>query len=98
MGWRKIQKDDIKRGLVVRLGFMTDGFCMTTIISIQEEPYGGGITWAYLARPYAYAHENFNSKQPLLGCEVIPIDINSPSWERCEVWEERDSQLRTMVT
>jgi hypothetical protein len=97
MGWRKIQKDDIKRGVMVRLGFMLVdcAFSGATIIAIQEE---GTITYAYLARPYAIAHENYNSKQPLMGCEVIAIDINSPSWERVEVYENRDGSLNTWVT
>lgn len=41
-----------------------------TVISVDE-------TTVRLARPYAYAHEHFDSNQPLLGCEVYTVQKDS---------------------
>ena len=90
-GWRKIEDDDIQRGTVIRLkNMMRDGgYCMATIIGVHDsnlmEDY---IT---VARPYVYAHEAFNTNQPLLGAEVFEITLRRmlSADSDVEVFQER---------
>ena len=99
MGWRKIQKEDIKRGTVIRMGnLMNDGsYCMATIVAVREnEPI-----WNYVkvARPYVYAHEHFDSNSGLIGSEVFDIGMDkllNPSTD-VEVFQGRD-EVRSLVT
>ena len=75
MSWRKIQLSDIKRGTVIRMNKMAnDGaYHMATIIAVHyEDPRYPHVK---VARPYVYAHEEFNSKDPLMGAEVFAIGI-----------------------
>ena len=100
MGWRKIVKEDIQRGTIIRLGnLMRDGsYCMATIIGINkinDEKY----PCVMIARPYAYAHKDFDCKHPMLSAEVFEISIESllsPSSD-VEVFEGRDS-VRSLAT
>jgi hypothetical protein len=98
MSWRKIQAEDVKRGTVIRMTKMqADGaYHMATIIGIFEnEPY----PHVKVARPYAYAHEHFNAKDPLMGSEVFAIGIGrllGPDSD-VEVFQGRDA-VRSMVT
>jgi hypothetical protein len=96
--WRKIQEEDIKLGTVIRLTkMMNDGaYSMATIVAIHTE----GI-WKFIkvARPYAYAHKDFSTNQPLLGAEVFPIGISEilrPDSD-VEVFQGRD-EVRSMAT
>jgi hypothetical protein len=77
MSWRKLQKDDIKRGTVIRMTKMIEGggYGMATIICTREveAPTYPNIR---VARPYAYAHEHFDTNQPLLGSEVFSIGVD----------------------
>ena len=105
MGWRKITKDDLQRGAIIRLnGIMGDGgYSMATIISTQGlTPHGAkerGLPYIKVARPYAYAHQDFDSNSPLLGSEVFEIFLESILGDRSdvEVFEGRDG-IRTMIT
>ena len=64
--WRKPLEEDIVRGTVVRVwDYSTYGHA--TIIKVRDG-------YATLARPFAYA-TNFDSNQPLLGCEVYEVSI-----------------------
>lgn len=98
MSWRKIERDDIKRGTVLRMTKMeADGsYHMATIIGIHEnEAY----PHVKVARPYVYAHEAFNAKDPLMGAEVFAIGIErmlGPDSD-VEVFQGRDA-IRSMVT
>lgn len=99
MAWRKIQADDIKRGTIIRMASMMNdgGYCMATIISVNEED--PRYRHVKVARPYVYAHENFNAKDPLMGAEVFAIGhdrLLAPSGDY-EVFQGRDG-IRSMVT
>jgi hypothetical protein len=99
MAWRKIQVEDIKRGTIIRmLTMQNDGaYHMATIISVNEED--PRYKHVKVARPYAYANENFNAKEPLLGAEVFAIGFErllAPSGDY-EVFQGRDN-IRSMVT
>jgi hypothetical protein len=100
MAWRKIQVEDIKRGTVIRMSRLEadGGYCMATIIAIHadaKEAY----PHVKVARPYAYAHEHFNAKEPLMGAEVFAIGIQRmlEAGSDVEVFQGRDA-VRSMVT
>lgn len=107
--WRKIQLEDLKRGTIVRIVNIEDGYNIATILSVRTESGGlwvemgsaqvRGELIIKLARPYAYAHENFNDNSPLLSCEVFDVSslsmLRSCSWY--EVYQGRDA-VRSMVT
>jgi hypothetical protein len=99
MSWRKILLSDIKRGTVIRMTKMeADGaYHMATIIAVHyEDPRYPHVK---VARPYAYAHEEFNGKDPLLGAEVFAIGIERllATESDAEVFQGRDT-IRSMVT
>jgi hypothetical protein len=95
MAWRQMILEDVKLGTLVRdTRLMNDGgYCMGTIVSLSVE----GPIWKHfkIARPYAYAHKEFSTNQPLLGAEVYPIGLNSMGG--IEVFEGRDGN-REMTT
>ena len=99
-GWRKVTKEDLVRGVILRMESLDrDGsFSMFTIISVRqmEDP-----SWpcVRVARPYAYAHEHFNSNDPLLGCEVFGIGVKDLLRDNSdmEVFQGRDG-VRKMIT
>jgi hypothetical protein len=95
MAWRKILPEDVKLGTLVRMtSLMNDGaYNMATIISLSLE----GPIWKHfhIARPYAYAKKEFNTNQPLLGAEIIPIGMTN--LEGLEVFEGRDGNRSMAV-
>lgn len=92
MGWRKIESKDIKRGTCLRLNMCEDSFFdSAVIIKILDNEI-------YVARPFAYAHEHFDSNSPLLGSEVFSYSVGRILESRVEVYEGRDGQVRTMLT
>jgi hypothetical protein len=100
MSWRKIQKEDIKRGTVIRMTKMIEGgsYGMATIICTREAE-APGYPNVKVARPYAYAHEHFDTNQPLVGSEVFSIGMDrilDPKGDY-EVFQMRDD-IHTMKT
>ena len=99
MSWRKIQKEDIVRGALIRMtSLMNDGaYCMATIISIRnidDETY----PHIQVARPYLYAHKDFNSNGGLMGQEVFDIGMDKllGQYSDTEVFQGRDN-IRNMT-
>ena len=100
MSWRNMKREDIKRGTIIRLGSIENdgGYCMATIIS-EHSAHDGSASYFVVARPYAYAANGYNSKQPLMGCEVFDISVSSvlsPTSD-VQVFQGRDS-IRSMLT
>src|SRR5208337_2698985 len=100
MAWRKMTKEDIKRGTIIKLGNMMDdgGYGLATIISTKDAE---DTTYPHVmvARPSAWANEHVNSRSPMLHAEVFDIGIIrllSPNGDY-EVFQGRDS-IRTMLT
>ena len=92
--WRKIKIDDIKRGTVIRITAMSDtAYNGATIIAIN----GNDVR---LARPMAYAHDNFDSRSPMLSCEVFEMTAERMCKENTdiEVWDSPVLGVRTMTT
>jgi hypothetical protein len=73
MGWRKIQEDDIERGVIIRIrSLMEDGsYCIATVISLNQATAS-----VKLARPMAYAHEGWNDRTAFLTEEVFDVSID----------------------
>jgi hypothetical protein len=98
MSWRNMVQEDIKRGTIIRLGSLeNDGaYDKATIIA---EHYKGDVKYITVARPYAYAHKDFNSNSPLIGSENFAILIESllkPESD-VQVFQGRDD-VRSMLT
>ena len=68
--WRKLQREDIKLGLVVRYSNGRNAFD-DCVITAMDHAHGEPTIW--LARPYVYAREGLSTKSPLLGCEVFGV-------------------------
>lgn len=97
--WRKIRQADCQRGVLVRLTNMSDAiYNGATIIAVTTVGNTVPSTEITLARPYAYAHEHFDSKQPLIGCEVFSLSIKDGTFTDLEVYQARDGKLRMMST
>lgn len=105
--WRKIRKEDIRRGIIIRLGNMTDTcFNGATIIGVEEKhDIGGKYSEVWIARPYVYAHEHFDSSSGgLTGVEVFSIHSDSMcrTDTDIEVYESQHysniGELRSMLT
>lgn len=99
MSWRKIQREDIKRGTIIRFRkMMEDGaYCMATIIATSLE--GPLYKHIKVSRPMALAHEHFESNTGLLQQEVFSIGLTnllSPDSD-IEVFQGRDN-IRSMAT
>lgn len=103
MSWRKIKREDLVRGTVIRLNrLMEDGaYCMATIIKSYNSPVDvdDSEKRVLVARPYAYAHEHFDARSPLLGSEVLEYTferiLNESS--EVEVFQGKD-EIRKMTT
>lgn len=99
MGWRKIQKEDIKRGTIIRLKSLDrdGGYSTATIISVNEQI--PSYQHVKVSRPYVYAHKDFDTKDPLVGAETFAIGITRMLAEESdvEVFEGRDG-VRSMTT
>lgn len=97
-GWRKIIRDDIERGTIIRMTRLQDdgGYSMATIIGIYEHEEN---SYVEVARPYAYGRRDFNEERALLGAEVLPIAISKllSKDSDVEVFQGRDD-IRKMVT
>ncbi len=97
MAWRKIEREDVKLGTIIRMTRLDDGYGTATICSLQIDDKS--YPHILVARPYAYAHKDFNTKQPLVGVEVFPIGYESLFAEHSdvEVCQGRDN-VRNMST
>ena len=101
MAWRKIEKKDIQRGVIIRMTrIMDDGGFHTAVIVCTSELEAPGYPNVKVARPYAYAHEHFNTNQPLLGAEVFSIGVDrmTDASSDVEVFEDRNGSVRRTVT
>lgn len=81
MSWRKIQMEDIERGTVIRLTKMAEGFNTAVIIATDVEidtaKNEGAFGMVRVARPYAYAHEHFDSRTAMMAEEVFDLSVES---------------------
>lgn len=95
--WRKIRREDMQKGLVVRL------------TNLSDTPFNGCVVLEHnstrvpndhvrLARPQAYASQGI-SRQPLLYAEVFEMSLQSlcATNTDAEVWEGKYGLL-TMLT
>jgi hypothetical protein len=104
MGWRKIQKEDIRRGVVIRMNIlMSDGaYSMATIIALHYNKGhlpDSGISSVSVVRPMCWAHEHFDSRVGLLSGESFNMSVDSllsPTSD-VEVFQGRDS-IRDLLT
>ena len=98
IGWRKIIKDDIKRGTVIRLTAMESVYNVCTIIAVNE--YKDDSSYVVVARPMAIAEGLFNSKNPMLQAEVFEMTIDRmlSDTSDVEVYQGRDNFVRRMST
>jgi len=104
--WRKIKKDDIKRGTVIRITGMSDtAYNGATIIAVSDNyTHNGARTSPHedvrIARPMAYAHDHFDSRSPMLSCEVFEMTVERMCKENTdiEVWECGNGAVDTMTT
>jgi hypothetical protein len=99
VGFRKMMYEDCERGVVVRITGMSDEFYnAATVIGLREPiRHEESHIILILARPYAYAAEHWDSKQPLMGCEVFDCCFNPESTD-LEVYVNSKGELRTMKT
>lgn len=94
MGWRKITKEDVRRGVLIRMtGIVDTPYNGATIVGVID-------TMVWVSRPYVYAHEPFDAKSGLMGAENFPISIEIMCQNNTdtEVYEGVDGLLRTMLT
>lgn len=104
MAWRKIQKEDIKRGTVIRLTKLQDdgSYNMATIIAehyVKDGLPDSGIASVKVCRPMCWAHEHFNSTNGMLSGETFEISVErmlSPNSD-VEVFQGRD-EVRSLAT
>ena len=104
MAWRKVQKEDIKRGLVIRMTkLMNDGsFHMATVIAekyVKDGLPDSGVSAVTVCRPMCWAHEHFNSRNGMLSGETFDISVDSltnPDGDY-EVFQGRD-EVRSLAT
>ncbi len=104
MSWRKIQKEDIKRGTVVRITtMMNDGaYHMATIIAehyVKDGLPDSGIKSVTVCRPMCWAHEHFNAKSGMLSGESWEMEVERmlrPESD-VEVFQGRD-EVRSLAT
>lgn len=81
--WRNIMKDDIKRGAVIQVWDDYPYGC-ATVIKVRDG-------YATLARPYAYAQKEFDTKSPLMSCEVYEVSLDNLCKEpKYKVFQGRD--------
>lgn len=97
--------EDCRTGVLVRIGNMTDTcYNGATILKVEVTnmvEVGTSVPSRFItvARPFAYASKDFDSKQPLMGCEVFDIYMSFGQFQRTdmEVYEGRDGELRSMA-
>ena len=102
LGWRKLEKADIKLGTFLNLNYMHNGGGYNTATIIKEnynkEGYpNSGIRSVTLARPMAYAHEHFNSNSPMLSAETFDMTVDSMLLMDIEVYQGRDNVGRLIT-
>ena len=99
MGWRKIQREDIERGVIIRLKKMEEdgAYALATIIATALD--GPLYKHIKVSRPMALAHEHFDSNTGLLQQEVFTIGLTNllAVDSDVEVFQGRDG-LRKMST
>jgi hypothetical protein len=102
MAWRKVQKEDIKRGVVIRMTRMDGSYNMATVISekyAKDQYPDSGIVSVTVCRPMCWAHEHFNSRNGMLSGETFDITVEAliNPYGDYEVYQDRD-QVGTMAT
>lgn len=97
MGWRKIGINEVQRGLIVKIAGIEDGYNIGTIISTRQET-GKSLETAVLARPFAYAHTDFDAKTPLVGTEVYEVSVQALMSGSFLLYESPGGQIRMMTT
>lgn len=101
MGWRRILPTDLATGVLVMIEsiFKDGGYAVATIISVNLDP-----TESYqhikIARPFAFANKDRNTRSPLLGSEVVDISIGSLFRDDSDyfVFEDSKGRLHQHVT
>lgn len=104
MSWRKIQKEDIKRGTLIRMTKLADdgSYNMATIIAehyVQDGLPDSGIKGVVVGRPMCWAHEHFNSRNGMVSCETFEMTVEGMLAEGSdvEVFQGRDG-IRDLAT
>ena len=104
MAWRKIQKDDIKRGTIVRMSRLEDdgSYNMATIIAehyIKDGLPDSGIKSVVVGRPMCWAHEHFNSRSGMVSVETFEITVDGllSDGSDVQVFQGRD-EVRNLKT
>ncbi len=99
MAWRKIQREDIRRGVIIRLKKMEEdgAYALATIVATSLD--GPLYKHIKVSRPMALAHEHFDSNTGLLQQEVFTIGLTDLLKDNSdvEVFQGRDG-LRAMTT
>lgn len=99
MAWRKIQREDIERGVIIRLKKLEDdgAYSVATIVATALD--GPLYKHIKVSRPMALAHEHFDSNTGLLQQEVFTIGLTNllAADSDVEVFQGRDG-LRRMTT
>jgi hypothetical protein len=106
--WRKVRKEDVKRGLMIRITGMKDtafnGAVVLGTFEVKSEwadRVAGfpDYTFVRIARPMAYASAHWDSKQPNLHCEVFEMDFDRMCAEDTdiEVYEDSDGKCHYMM-
>jgi hypothetical protein len=100
MAWRKIQKEDIKRGAIIKIGSIIadGGYGLCTIISTREAE-AKTYPHVMVARPQAFAHEHFDGRTPMLHAEVFDLGISNllnPNADY-EVFQGRDGSRMSLT-
>lgn len=93
--WRDCRKEDVKRGLMIRIGNMADtAFSGATVIAVDEDT-----GYVRVARPMAFANVDYNSRQPDIHTEVFEMSIQRMCGANTdiEVYVDRDGNVRTMA-
>ncbi len=95
MGWRKIVRDDIQRGLIIRDNRIINdgGFGMMIVIGAPDVTHSS----VRCSRPMAWAHDHFNSRSALLSEEVVDYPVETLMKGDYEVFQGRDG-VRTQST
>jgi hypothetical protein len=86
---RLIREEEIVRGVIGRLTGMGI-YSAVTITMIRDGE-------VYLSRPFVYAHEHFDSRNGLMGCENFSMSIRRAT-QCIEVETDRDDKPTMMVT
>ena len=93
--WREIKPSDIKRGTMIRIHNMSDtAFNGGVIIAVKDNGY------VRIARPMAYAHDEYDAKQPLMYAEVFEMSAirMCEDTSDIEVFEGKNGEVYTSIT